>query len=431
MSAVVTIDFGNSYSKVAVRRALDEETNLANDPIFDFDDGLDICVPTLAAHVPERDRWFFGTDALQLGSNLEGVRVFRNWKPFFFEEPPADMDIGEIGAGYFRWLKQNVIDPKLYEMGVHDVSAVPVRVTLPSLKARKLAEQRLLSVLERAGMKPAANCPVIPEPVANSIGIFTEGRNTVWCPNGRKDLFPNYGQMFGGSRFLEAIRTKRENKFYQRMYWVLVADLGGYTLDLAMVGFDLRELDVPSEKHYNDMQRLASSSYPLGVAELDRRMRGVLNSENQPTFDNLVDDIDQRRLEAFHRNLYQHGRPFQMGAKAWIGKDKEWMRIQDVIEQFACEAADFAENFMVAKQYDRIDELILTGGGGNITSVREALFERLSGYRLGGGYVPALADEEEGLPSKYRRLSPMLVRGGTALGGSSIYFDFELDKKKN
>ncbi len=429
MDAVVTIDFGNSYSKVSIRRSREEETNLAKDSLFDFDDGLDACVPTLAAHVPSRDRWFFGTDVLQLGSNLDDVQVYRNWKPYFFEEAPDDLDVGTIGTGYFKWLRENLIDPNLYEMGIMDPQSVPLRVTLPSLRARLKAEQRLNQVMQRSGIQMADVAPYLPEPVANSIGVFSEGRNAVWCPDGRRDLWPDYGRMFSGSRFLRAMAHRRENKFYQRMYWVLVADLGGYTLDLSMIGFDLSELDVPLGGCYKEMNRLGGNSYPIGVTDLDWRVRGVLNPEHQPTFDGLADDIDQRRLEAFHRNVYQHGRPFQMSAKAWIGKDKEWDRIRDVIEQFGEDVAEYAENFMVAHQYERIDEMILTGGGSSIGIVRDAIFNRLEEFRLRSAYVPSLADEEETLPDKYRRLPPLLARGATALGGSSIFFDYQMDKR--
>jgi len=98
MNAVVTIDFGNSYSKVSIRRSREDDSELAQDPLFDFDDGLDACVPSLAAYVPSRDRWFFGTDVLQLGTTLEGVRVFRNWKPFFFEESPPSARVTSSGS---------------------------------------------------------------------------------------------------------------------------------------------------------------------------------------------------------------------------------------------------------------------------------------------------------------------------------------------
>jgi len=60
--------------------------------------------------------------------------------------------------------------------------------------------------------------------------------------------------------------------------------------------------------------------------------------------------------------------------------------------------------------------------------VRDALFDRLEDFRLRSAYVPSLADEAPDLPNKYRRLPSNLARGATALGGSSIFFDYQLDK---
>ena len=123
-----------------------------------------------------------------------------------------------------------------------------------------------------------------------------------------------------------------------------------------------------------------------------------------------------------------HGRQggYRLGiGRASIGEDPaEAERISACIAQFASEIADYAARFIEIEQYDRIDDLILTGGGMNIPEVRDALRERLA--HIGSfkhAYVPGLSDEA--LDDHYSRLQPLLVRAGTALGGSSVYFDFK------
>ena len=56
----------------------------------------------------------------------------------------------------------------------------------------------------------------------------------------------------------------------------MVADLGGYTTDFAMVGFDLDNVAFQSNGRHDGKRLLGSYSEPIGVHELDNEVREYL-----------------------------------------------------------------------------------------------------------------------------------------------------------
>ncbi len=427
MSAIVTIDFGNSYSKIGIRRAPGEDAQPATDDSLVWDEELNICIPTAAAHAKRvgRSRWFYGVDLRKLPSNAKGVEVYRNWKPAFFDEDESDLNakqIDAIGVGYFRWLRE-FIQPLMEQAGVADMEDVQARITLPSFGSQTKAERRLIAVLNEAGWQSTEIAPSLPEPVANAIGVFSGGRNVLWQPDEYDDtLYPNYGKMFGGTEFFDRM-GERSVDGGPNLHWVMVADLGGYTFDCAMVGFDLTTLDIPRNEKVGGKKRFATHSEPIGVSELDFRLREVLPADKVETLDGIIQEMDQQRLERFHKTIYQNQDAYIARGDVRIGEDGEMAAIQGLVQNFADQVADLAEKFIEIHQYQRVDEVILTGGGCNIPTVRQTLCDRLTRYRYANAYVPSMA--EESLPYNYRRVEPVQVRAATALGGCSVFFDYE------
>jgi len=156
--------------------------------------------------------------------------------------------------------------------------------------------------------------------------------------------------------------------------------------------------------------------------DLDNQVRGVLAAANRKAFDNLAADVDGLRIDRFHQEVYQRLRPYNTG-QGFIGQSvPEKKQIEEVIRKFADQVADFAERFLLIEQYDHIDELILTGGGCNIPLVREAVRKKLGRYNLKNSHIP-LASETD-LPARCRKLDRLLIRGATALGATSVFFDY-------
>jgi molecular chaperone DnaK (HSP70) len=100
--------------------------------------------------------------------------------------------------------------------------------------------------------------------------------------------------------------------------------------------------------------------------------------------------------------------------------------VGDVVQKFAEDTADAVETFLEVHQYEEIDDLILTGGGTLIPKVRDALCARLSKYAPRGLKVHTHFADGETIPGAKQphKLPLELVRGATAVGGASVYFDF-------
>ena len=492
LQPMLSIDFGNSYTKVAIRNGRNDQTTPYREKSLIYD-GEKICVPTLAARVTDaagQVRWHFGT-AVSLLTDSPRVRVFRNWKPELFkgvetrlpaEKPrpfsspapgsswksysnehlkdllnrdclnaenaaqvqtileerkkPAssaadDADFEEIAVGYFTWLR-SFVGLECAERNLGAACDIPVRITLPSFGVHEAgARRRLVNILKKAGWSPDEAQPALAEPIANIFGIATEGRNQTWTPPRLPagSEFPAYAGMFRDSALFGAIRKHHLGKTGEdrRIYWAMVVDVGGYTTDFAMIGFDLDDIEERIQGTHQGRPRKADISWPLGVYELDSRVKEVLSPANRAGFDKVVSEVDTTRVDRLHRAIYQENRAYAYDTgQAKIGGSVDEMRqIDETVEQFASEVADLAKRFLLLHEYEWIDELILTGGGLNIPKVRDSVCLGLNPLLRGVSHIPA--DPDETLQGKCTRLDSTLVRGATAIGGASVIFDFSTD----
>jgi hypothetical protein len=235
--------------------------------------------------------------------------------------------------------------------------------------------------------------------------------------------------MFRGSEILGAYRhraglsTSKRTQFCggERLYWTVVVDVGSYTTDIAVVGFDL---DNPDER-FDDEERLRAFSQPIGVMKLDSMVEKRVGVETAACFRKLSGNSG--RIERYHRAVYGSFRlPYQIGGGVKIGEGSESEAIRECIREFADEVAEFAETYLNAHRYGRIDTLILTGGGCAIPAVRDSLSCRLKDFRTQTMnsiiYIPTSGADSP--KSGFRPLPPTLVRAATAIGGASVFFDF-------
>lgn len=468
---MICIDFGNSYTKVGVRRDKHSSSRVLTDENLLYDDQLYFCIPTLAASRREgrKLKWFFGDDVVRKAGSGDGLTVYRNWKPLFFEDASGELplvqsrrlskaqiaalhelglteeqlaslpgilqqakpkarstgvDYKAIGAGFFSWLRA-YIEPLCKEAGLPKISDLPTRITTPAFGSKTQAEDLLNHILQDTGWNLDDSQPALREPIANAIGIFSGAANAVWQVDGKE--FPNYAKLFSRGTLFEAIRNQALGYRNDRIYWTLVLDVGGYTLDCAMVGFDLEDMESPIRGTHQEKERMASFSYAMGVHNLDDEVLEQLSPKSQEAMRALMDDHDHSRLEAFHRQVYKARRAYQSlthrGVR--IGWKEEGEAIQDCLQQFAHRIAELAMKFMEQQQYDHIDELILTGGGFNIPTLRDIVSQQLSEFLQGDCYVPVQhRDDQPDLPPGQLPILQEFVRGATALGGSSVFFDY-------
>lgn len=311
-----------------------------------------------------------------------------------------------VAVAYFTWLRE-FLTPVCRERGVADVSKVPVRVCVPAFDRAVGAnpEGELVEVLREAGWSPHTHQPFLSEPLANAVGVLTGGVNSTLRPRPGAERTINLGKMFRGG---PVQRTLRGNK--DGVARVLAVDVGAYTADFALVTFRRDGLELAHE--------VVSRSEPLGIAELDVRVRATLST----TASQWLATKDVRRQESFRRSVYGGvDRAVKLSEKETVTRTQV-EEIQGVIQSFGGEIAARAEAAL-GRDAEQIDELILTGGGSNVPALREALRQRLGGR---GAEVVHMPSPESAASPGLRPLGQKLVRGGSALGGASIYVDYQL-----
>ena len=439
-NTILSIDFGNSYCKVGLREGTKSQADLLSDDSF-RDEG-NFCIPTIIGQRISDGMFRFGTDALR--ENEDDMRVYRNWKPMFFEESEVASqdslraslsrdghDVDELALGFFTWLRKQIEAVCRVEWEIENFSELPVRVTLPAFGNVAQATERLGDLLEESGWNLSPVQSAVGEPVANTVGAFSNGRNFVWKPDKNvagemlvvpgTDLSPHFGKMFKDSPFLQAYRAYAMGFDEEGpIHWVLVADLGGYTLDFAMLGFDREDLSqafTPGATK-GDLRLFERKSYSLGVMDLDQMVYDALPPDEREAMEQINRENDQSRLETFHRLFYKDYKPFRVRRTSIGATAIE--PVHAAVDQFVAKIIENLDRFLDTHQYPGADQLVLTGGGSNIDKVREAMIKRLEPQHTHG----ARFSNRENPPENYHELPAKLVRGATAIGGTSVYFEF-------
>lgn len=480
---VFSIDFGSSFTKVALRRAPGSRAELIRDPSLVLDDELRVCIPS--AVVLDRSSgppvFVWGMKAALNRRAGNGVEVFRNWKKHLFGMSPVprlvsrpnprpmpanplddflasaeladlarrqnvpDEDLkrlrrlaaaaaefarepehapraaagtpiyGYLALQFFAELRKFVLAAAA-KLGVPSPEAIPCRVAVPAFAVRNGAPvgygcQVLKAAVEKAGWVLAADDGLISEPRANAIGVLTRGTNMVQ-PSGKLHI----GGMFQYGPFYTTLHDPK----YHPDYRVLVADVGAYTTDFGAL--TLRTgghfVDDP-EKQFE----FADASTPVGVSALEDAIVEALPAEKGRWLRTVATASD---WQDFHANVTNAQKPFRTDEVGVIGAGPEKHVIHDCVLKFGRELADRAAKFC-----DRLDplsfqELILTGGGTAVAAVRDALLgaSQRGDWRYRKVHVPNIRGAAGG-PGLVVTLDRELTRGGSAVGGASVYFDRE------
>lgn len=431
MEQIICIDFGSSYTKVAVRNDWNEETELLRD--LGADETYSFCLPSTVACVEKNGRstWLIGDDAL---SQLPGdnIRLYQNWKGKLFEEAGEDSDYESVATQFFQGLIRKL------ERDRPQLAKLPIRICIPRLKNEMLVEEQMLEVLEIAGITVSENKPCIFEPEANAYGLTTRGRNNAWKPTHTPNLEPSYHLMFekneGG--LFDQLR-KIAPRLDDFEYTILVVDIGSFTADFGGVTFvapggDIDQFKSPIVKQESD---------PIGISQLDEAVLGVLRRTARQAIKARPygdwEDIKKRIYNKQEAAVRRQG-----GGMLVIGEDAEADAITERIDIYADTLVDACLAF--CKRHNvRPATTVLTGGGALIGGLRERVIAALN-KRL-KTTICDLVDEEEPRRSLLekpipgggwrhderevdarRRLNQDLVRGGSAIGGCSVAVDLPI-----
>lgn len=437
--SVLSIDLGSAYTKLALRPDWHDESQLLRDLPLAAPD-VDFCVPSVVTRIDSKGgtEWLTGAAAASRPP-ADGVTLYRYWKARLFGDHPEAQaehdslgrsgeghdldDYEEVATQFFRGLKGSLAREPF---GL-DLGGMPVRVCVPKLESSVGAEERIVRILERAGVRPARGRVTVYEPESNAVGVLTRGRNATWFPP-RVSFMPSPGRALQLRGMLEPEGLLEAFRRISGSFGVLVIDIGGFTTDFGYVKFDTSFSSA-------DWQRpeIVQSSYELGIRELDHAIFQLLRPEAQEA----VEALSSSEWDAQKARLYRGerltltgpgGRPVILGVE-----DAE--RVTAAIEEFARRVTDARDHFGETFVRGPINAQTLTGGGAMIPPIREALTRALSAQA--GIQVSDLLDPEEPrrtLQARDDRFTEEdvrdragrnleLVRGGSAMGGSSVFFE--------
>ena len=422
-SSVIAVDFGCSFTKIAVRKGYDSDSELhrGNDLMTGRADFL---IPTVVALNTIDGRMAFGAMAYNL-TETERIRIFRNWKShLFFPSAPSQKTkalrkfwrrgssswscpdhMHSMSLGFFAWLKREFLDPLEAEIG----DGVPqVRVCIPASAFRPncsgLNSEAFIGLLREAGWGYSRlSCES--EPRANIIGCLSKGRNVlIYAETEDKSKLkcgPAYSQVFEYSGMAEALARTFDK------YTILAVDIGALTTDFAVMKFD----------GAGSRATLSEESVRLGVCHLEDRIRDkILKPSGLITRLKL---LSAYKAEVMYRELLA-GNEFEIGE---IKKGSDYSReaINIEISIFSLEVVEALKKFLGSAGLDQIDEVILTGGGMNLEEVSRLVTEFLLSRKAKCLHAVLRAGRVS--VESYFHLTDTLTRGGSAIGAASIVLD--------
>ena len=470
---VFCIDFGSAFTKVALRRDPGADSEL----VGCRDADAEFCVPSTMAldrrgakAVPE-----FGLRAADLESG-GGVEVYRNLKKTIFSSPDAAAgsafplekllasdDLATLATKYgvssgqltslrqmvagarslvgysggasaktreqataaallshfFYWLRKQVLEAceKLPTSGLK-FEDIPVRIAVPAFAHGKDLETHpgckvLTDALGKVGWVPHPDRPVVSEPYSNAIGVLTKASNALH--RSRVHL----GTMFGKGPLITVLKDAAHYPSYR----ALVIDVGAFTTDFAAITLK----PGPEAVANPDVAfTTAQHSVPVGVSTLDEAFQTGLLKEKAA----WLGKAKSREWETVRRSVYTDGKGFRVpGLGAVLGGAADEELVKTCLAEFGGKLAVEVEKFCDALDPAGLQELILTGGGCSIPRVRDALqaAAQANGRTFTKTHAPALKRTTGG--PQVVKLDERFARGGSALGGASVYFEREFYAK--
>ncbi|MBC8089826.1 MAG: hypothetical protein H7Z40_21405 [Phycisphaerae bacterium] len=430
---VVCVDFGSSYTKVAIRIGWDGFTVLADNWPMASEE-LTFCIPSVVAKVRRggKSDWLVGVDAANQPPG-DGVTIYRNWKSTLFDELPDETNGAaaqaspafdpDVGVAFFSALRGALRE----RSSLLERDDIPVRICIPKFGSVALAETRLAAVLEQSGLTPATPRPTVFEPESNALGILSRGNNTTWLPK-PVNFMPWKGREVDLPRMLDSVELRAAFRHMREYFGFLVIDIGFFTTDFGYVRFD-------TSFSTGDWNRPAiiQSSVALGIQDLDNMVRNCLSDQVR----HAVAQLATTQWDALKANLYQ-GLPVVLnnsdGSVLTIGDGHDGEAVREAIRQFAEKVWSARQEFCTVSLDDRVHAQCVTGGGSMIGGIKDLLATRSSAEMENNGddFVSTMApifkrvsmhNAETASPEARARRDTQLVRGGSAIGGASVFFE--------
>ena len=152
---------------------------------------------------------------------------------------------------------------------------------------------------------------------------------------------------------------------------------------------------------------------------------------------NAVKQLSTTQWDALKTNLYQ-GLPVVLhnadGSVLEIGGGRDGEAVREAIRQFAEKVWSARQDFSAASLDGRVHAQCVTGGGSMIGGIKDLLATRSSAEMENNGddFVSTMApiykrvtkhSADSGSPAARAKRDTQLVRGGSAIGGASVFFE--------
>jgi hypothetical protein len=409
--STVSVDLGASYTKVAYRKSCSPTAGeSAKEPAQVFALERTPLIPSIAVHTKRPAQpWVFGVDAAKITPSKE-MEVFQNWKASLFR-PQNDKDSAAaviVATQFFGWLKGRI------EASGVPLDKVETRVAMPAFKTFDEKALIIARCMELGGW----NSPLIlkaTEPHANTVGLFSSGRNVVTRPgNGEGTL--NFGQMFGErNAWVQRARNFTLYGTQNNLLVAMVIDIGAFTTDIAAIIFDVAAAD---DNLGDGLKYIQQESYPLGILnELDRPLFSELGVRHN--FDWSALSFEEREIAK--RALYQ-GRAYALQPQGKpqivLGEAEDQKVVSAHCGTFAQALWDKVLGFV---QSQKPSVVYLTGGGALIPPIVDALQKHFRQHNISLGNVDqdsvASGQQEWRI---WNETGEGMQRLATAVGGASV-----------
>jgi len=432
LSTILSIDPGSSYTKVAIRRGWNQDSDLIRD--LSLEEERVYCFPSIVAKVETRGRVEWLTGEAAFGRPRGGdENIYENWKKHVFpvDRDRADGEYLEVALNYFRGLK--TLLGKLDERVIN----APCRIAIPSLPHAAEQAAELVAIARTAGFKMLSTRPWIFEPEANAVGVFTRARNASRVFDGSPTRYPIYLDMFEKQGPLAFAREKSLQKAGSEpgrdAFRLLVVDVGAFTTDVGCVEYRMPELDIEQFQR----PKVNQLSWALGIEEVDKAICRRLARKKRTH----IESMPASDWEGLKRRLY-HALETELVTEEGsliIGGHADYAIVEEEMTEFAKRVVEAVAEFCDGSEV-RPFQALITGGGLAIPSLRAQLAK---GIRAKFDVEAAnLLDPDE--PRKALLPKPLwdsewnpdeteararvqlnheLARGGSALGACSVFND--------
>lgn len=471
---VFSIDFGSAYTKVALRRDPTADSTLLDCPGAE----VDFLVPTVVAMDQRgtKARFEFGDRASDIKPG-GGIHVFTNFKKDLFVDsvtvpdkpplPPLDAllqseefvalagkygvfapqvsalrtlagaaralsagpgervvsveaqrqtNAAKVACHFFTLLREQVLAAcdKLNVRGLK-FEEFPVRVAVPALSTEvELAQQSgcklLREALHRAGWPLHPDQPFVTEPEANAVGILTKATNLLFR-NGRINL----GEMLSKGPLNTVLKCDPNHPSYR----AFVIDIGAFTTDFGSLYVNTD--GKPYVATVGAGFQVGAHSVRLGATDLEAMLPKALPTKQRV----WLESVSRKEFSAFQRNVFGDGKGYRVPGIGVIGGEGDREAIDGCVAEFSKRLVEELRKFCAGSKPAQMQELILAGGGSNIPAVRDALIAaaKAEGNEFVKVHAPDLKRGKAGTAPLVDKLDANFARGGSALGGASVYFE--------